>query len=177
MIVLARFPADSDSRRTDSRACAIVHYQFDSDHWQFRELTGADVGCDCEFELSEDNYWRGHKIECQVKGTCHLDGYLLKDGATISFPLELKTICYGLGKAHSFILLIVDVEREIVYFQNLQEYFIGDLELFEKLDTDKKTLRIRIPIENRLDENDELLCDFARRVYAGGATPALKSVE
>lgn len=112
---MGMFPADSESRRTDSRACAIVHYQFDSDHWVYRQLTGADVGCDCEFELSEDNRWLGHKIECQIKGTRHVDNYFLKDMRAISYPLEIKTINYGLGKPNAFVLLVVDVESERIY--------------------------------------------------------------
>lgn len=150
-----------------------MHYKFDSDHWQYREVTGADVGCDCEFELSEDNYWRGHKIECQVKGTRHLDDYLLKDRRTISFPLAIKTICYGLGKAHAFILLVVDVDNEIVYYLNLQDYFINGPSLFEKLDIGNKTMSIRIPTANRLEANDDELREFARKVYVGGPTASL----
>ena len=87
---MALFPADTESRRTDSRACAIVHYQFDSNHWAYRQITGNDVGCDCEFELSEDNRWLGHKIECQIKGTRHVENYFLKDMRTISYPLEIQ---------------------------------------------------------------------------------------
>lgn len=171
---MTRFPADSESRRTDSRACAIVHYQFDSNHWQYREVTGQDIGCDCEFELSEDSYWRGSKIECQVKGTKHIDKRLLKDNQTISFPLEIKTICYGLGKKHAFVLLVVDVVAEIVYYQNIHEYFIENPALFQKLDGDAKAMSIRIPIENRLDDDDLPLRLYASTGYEGGPYPGLR---
>lgn len=161
---MARLPLDNETRRTDSRACAIVHYMFDSNHWQYRELTGIDVGCDCELELSENNKWLGNKIECQIKGTRHLEkNYLLKNGDEISFPLDVKTINYGLRKACSFVLLVVDVENESIYYQCLQDLFINNRPLCQKLDKeDIKTLNIRIPVSNCLHKDDSALQEIAR---------------
>ncbi len=163
---MARLPLDNESRKTDARACAIVHYMFDSDHWQYRELTGADVGCDCELELSENNKWLGGKIECQIKGTRHLNNYLLKSGGVVSFPLEIKTINYGLMKANSFVLLLVDVEAEVVYYQSLQDYFLANPKLLVRLeDDDAKTINIRIPTTNFLSEDDTALQEIAKARY------------
>lgn len=135
---MALFPADCESRRTDARACAIVHYLFDADHWQCREITGQDVGCDRGFELSENDYWKGHKIECQIKGTRHLDNYKHKSGPILSFPLETKTVNYGLNRNVSFILLLVDVEEERIYYQHIQRYLRDRPELLRKLESKAK---------------------------------------
>lgn len=161
---MARLPLDNETRRTDSRACAIDHYKFDSDHWQYREQTGIDVGCDCVMELSENNKWLGNKIECQIKGTRHLEkNYLLKKSGEVSFPLEVKTINYALGSANSFVLLVVDVKNEVIYYECLQDLFISDHVLYQKLDREgAKTINIRIPVSNRLEEDDSALQEIAR---------------
>lgn len=161
---MARLPQDNDARRTDSRACAIVHYLFDSGHWQYCEVTGTDVGCACELELSENDNWRGNIIECQIKGTRYLEKYyLLKKGDEISFPLDVKTINYALGKANSFVLLVVDVKNETIYYQCLQDLFISNRALYQKLDKeDIKTMNIRIPVSNCLGEDDSALQEIAR---------------
>lgn len=164
------FPADGEPRRTDARACAIVHYLFDADHWQYREITGQDVGCDCEFELSENDYWQGHKIECQIKGTRHLDNYKHKSGPLLSFPLDTKTINYALNRSVSFILLLVDVEKERIYYQHIQRYFMDGPELLKKLDSAAKTISIRIPMKNVLDEDDSVLQAYAKETYVRNTT-------
>lgn len=174
---MARLPFDNEPRRTDARACAIVHYGFDANHWQYRELTGADVGCDCELELSEDNKWLGNKIECQIKGTRNLGNYVLADGSVISFPLEIKTINYGLRKANSFVLLLVDVETESIYYRCLQEHFIDDPSLGKKLEKeDASTINIRIPIADCLGVDDSPLQEIARARYAMNGSGELSRV-
>ena len=128
------------------------------------------MGCDCELELSEDNKWLGNKIECQIKGTRNLDNYRLKRGDVISFPLEIKTINYGLGKANSFVLLLVDVETEQIYYQCLQDHFISDEKLRLKLKVaDAKTINIRIPVSNFLGEDDSALQEIAKARYMSDA--------
>lgn len=170
------FPADSESRRTDARACAIVHYMFDADHWQYREITGQDVGCDCEFELSENNYWQGHKIECQIKGTRHISNYKLKTGPCLSFPLDVRTINYGLNKSASFILLLVDVEKECVYYQHIQRYFMNKPKLLKKLAEEPKTMSIHIPIANKLEEDDSILQGYSRETFTRDSGGCLKQI-
>lgn len=171
---MAKFPTDTDSRRTDSRACAIVHYTIDSNHWVYRQITGQDIGCDCELELSENDSWLGHKIEAQIKGTRHIGRYILADGSTISFPLEVKTINYGLSRACPFLLIVVDVEMGRAYFLELQEYFIAHPNLFAKTEKEDGTINLHIDCSNVISEDDSGLQEIARRSYIGGATPELR---
>lgn len=171
---MAKFPTDTDSRRTDSRACAIVHYTIDSNHWVYRQITGQDIGCDCELELSENDSWLGHKIEAQIKGTRHIGRYILADGSTISFPLEVKTINYGLSRPCPFLLIVVDVEMGKAYFLELQEYFIAHPNLFAKTEKEDGTINLHIDCSNVISEDDSGLQEIARRSYIGGATPELR---
>ena len=162
-------PKDSEDRRIGSKARALVHYQIDANHWLFREETGNDVGRDCSIELSEDNEWRNHKLEGQIKGTTVISN--LKD-EMISFPMPVKTIEYALGSSTSFVLFVADVNSEIVYYQCIQSYFITHRYLFDKLS--QKTISIRIPKSQTISENDALLKSFALKTYIGGPGKGLK---
>lgn len=171
------YPGDIESRRTDSRACAIVHYQIDSDVWDYKVITGCDVGTDCELEMSEDGEWRGKKIELQIKGTKHIDRYKIKKGAFISFGLDKKTIRYGLEKPTPFFLVVVDVEAEKAYFAELHQVFIADASLFDLLQKSTKSMSIHIPVESTLDKKGSTLIEEARKVYVGGATKELRAAQ
>ena len=171
----ARFPIDNDTRKTASRACAIVHYFIDSDHWLYREDTEIDVGRDCVLELSENNRWLNHKIECQIKGT--KKPVKLKREDAFSFPLETKTIMYALNSANAFVLFYVDVTNEVVYYLPIQDYFIADKKRFDKLDGNQDTINVHIPIDNMLSEKDSELQDIARSTYVDGPSKKLKKHE
>ena len=160
---------DCEDRRIGSRARSIVHYQFNSDHWEYKEETGNDNGRDCVIELSEDGEWRNHKIEGQIKGT--KIPTITKDNM-ISFPMPVKTIEYALGTSVSFVLFVVDVQKEITYCQCIQLYFIEHKELFEKME--QKTINIRIPKCQTLENCDSLLITWARKVFVGGPRIDLK---
>lgn len=156
------YPEDSVQRKTGDRGRQIVHYQLDVEHWLFKEETGSDVGRDCILELSENNQFRNHKVEGQIKGTTNPEFIL---GAEfVSFPLEVKTINYALSATNSFILFVVDVRNEVVYFQCIQDYFKNKEQLLKKLNK-QKTINVRIPTWCTLRENDELLRSLALKPH------------
>lgn len=163
---MSRFPADSESRRTDTRACAIVHYTIDADHWDYKTECGHDVGRDCILELSEDNYWKGKSVQVQIKGTRHVKDLLVSSGKEISKPLEVETIWYALRQPTSFLLMIVDVESETIYYRELHEHFLEHPELRSKLDG-QKTVSIRFSSESVFDKvNDMDLQMIAAKSFA-----------
>lgn len=174
---MGMYPGDIDSRRTDSRACAIVHYQIDSSVWDYKTIAGHDVGTDCELELSEEGEWRGKKIEIQIKGTRHIENYLIDGGNLISFKLAKETIRYALGKAVPFFLFVVDVVGEQVYFVELHQYFIGKVALFSQLNSSTKTMRIHVSMSSTLGNNADSLVASAASVYHGGATLDLQEIK
>ena len=88
-------PKDDVNRKTGSRARAIVHYQIDSNYWDYREETGNDYGRDCTIELSENDEWCNHKVEGQIKGTGLIQ--IIENGKFVSFPMPVITIEYALG--------------------------------------------------------------------------------
>lgn len=170
MMAMSRFPLDTDARRIGARAVAILHYQIDYHHWQYREMTGLDVGCDCELELAVNNRWCNNRIRVQVKGTTTIQKYILKNTTTISYPLELKTVNYALSSAEPFLLFLVDIVDETCYFAALQEYFIEQEDQFGRLSLRNSTdesgdFNIHIKVDNILSEKDDELCRLAQFTY------------
>jgi len=161
-------PKDCSQRKICSRANAILHYKIDSEHWEYRLETGNDVGRDCTIELTEDNEWRNNKIEGQVKGQTNPN--LILKGEYISFPMDLKTINYALNSRYAFVLFVVDITNEIVYYQAIQEYFISCPSRYEKKNEDQKTINIRIQVSNMISESDSELQNLARRTYIQNET-------
>jgi len=166
-------PIDTPQRKIGSRAVAIVHYYMDSNHWEFRQETGNDVGRDCTFELSENDEWLNHKIEGQIKGTKKFEPLKTKNNV-VSFSMEVKTINYALRSHCPFVLFYVDVSKENVYYLPIQEYFIDHPDLFAKLDGSQDKMSLRIPLENLLNQSDERLMDIARITYLDGPGSSLK---
>ena len=169
---MSRMPMDTESRRIGSRARAIMHYSLDANHWDYREETGNDYGRDCIIELSENNKWMNHKIEGQIKGSRQPN--FLKDGLSISFPLDIKTINYALGTQVAFVLFFVDVTNETVYYLPLQDYFITNKKLFAKLDSGQESMAVHIPIDNVLTSEDTDLQQIAKSTYVDGPSKKLK---
>lgn len=171
---MAIYPGDIDSRRIDSRAYAIVHYQIDSEVWDYKIPTGHDVGTDCILELSENEQWKGKRIELQIKGTRHIERYCISSGSVISYSFKKSTIRYGLNLSVPFFLFIVDIENEHIYFTELHEYFISDASLFDVLEKDTESMSIHIPVESRLRKKDRRLIEAAKNTYIDGATRNLR---
>lgn len=169
---MARFPIDTEQRKIASRACAIVHYKLNSEHWVYREDTEVDVGKDCTIELSENNKWCNHKIECQIKGVSspdRLNRIKIKGGKEFSFPLSKKTIMYALNSSIAFILFFVDIDNEIVYYLAIQDYFIANKNLFNKLDENEEgTINVHISVDCILSAMDSDLQEIAKSTYVDG---------
>ena len=159
-------PVDCESRSVGAKARAVVHYQFDADHWEYREDTGTDVGIDCRIELTEDNQWTGDELYCQIKGRSKPDYSAKKD--YISIQLKVSFINYALAQAYPCVILLVDTTTEDVFYLPIQEHFIENPFLFKKTQSTQQELRLRIPATNLLTGNDEELKALAKRRYVGG---------
>lgn len=168
------YPKDSPQRKTGTRACQILFYKLDADHWEYKQETGNDVGRDCILELSENDLWKNHKVEGQIKGKKHPQEIF--DGTYVSFPVEIKTLNYALQAPNAFVLFVVDTTQEVVYFQAIQEYFINHPEEIFKLSSDQKTVNIRIPKDSTLPQKDDELQQLANKTYKMYSDGTLVSV-
>lgn len=160
------YPKDGETRSAGSRAKAIVHYTFDANHWEYRDSTGVDVGVDCSFELTEEDEWTGNIIECQVKGRTKPNFNTSRE--FISLSMKVSTITYALSKANSFVVLLVDLNHETVYYLPLQEYFIANPSNFDKLEGKQEEITLRIPTDNIVSDDDLNLKEIAKSRYVGG---------
>ncbi len=171
---MTKLPKDCPARIIGSEARKLVHYRFSSQRWEYRESTGRDSGVDCVIELIEDEEWTNKKLEGQIKGTKSPNK--LKGEQSFSFGLDVKTINYGLSCSNAFVLFYVDVEEEQVYYLPLQDYFIKNPELFDKLEQNGFTMNVHIPFKNIVSEEDLDLCQIAKKTYIGGPSHNLKEV-
>lgn len=164
-------PKDCTARQIGSKARQLVHMRFNAARWEFHEITGTDHGTDCLLELIEDNEFSNHEIKGQIKGSRKL--HYIENSSYISYPLDIRTINYGLNSPEPFLLFCVDVDEEIVYYLPLQEYFIENPTLFDRLHNNSTTLTVHVPTDNVVDDNDFELQEIAKESYVGGATPSL----
>ena len=144
-------PKDCAARVISAEARKLVHYRFPSEHWEYHEETGRDVGRDCSIELVESDVF--------------------------SFAMEKKTINYGLSSPIAFVLFYVDVDHGIVYYLPIQDYFIANPELFDALESNTTTINVHIPIDNIVSNEDFDLRQIAKSIYVGGSSRKLRKVE
>lgn len=163
-------PKDDEKRRRGSRGRAIVHFQINSDCWDYHEETGNDYGRDCVIELSENDEWNNHKIEGQIKGTGSIN--FVDNNLYVSYPMPVHTIEYALGASTAFVLFVADIHTNNVYYQCVQDYFINNKNLFDKLN--QGTINIRIPVSQNLLISDTLLKELAKITFVDGPGIKLK---
>lgn len=158
------FPQDSPQRKIGTRARALVPSKLNADHWDYHEQTGSDVGCDLILELSENDNFINKKIECQIKGTA--TPKMVGNGQFISFDFPVITANYALNGYCPFVLFVVDIKKEVVYWQSIKDYAEKQADFKARAKNNKESVSVRIPITNILSvENDSQLCDLARRGY------------
>lgn len=156
-----KFPKDSSARKIGSAARAIVPATLNTNHWEFHEYTGQDVGCDLVIELIENNEFKNKKIECQIKGTKKLK--IIESGTYVSYDFPIKTANYALNGYVPFVLFVVDVENKNVYWLSIKDYASTNLEFSEKLRKNRISVAVNIPITNIFTmENDSELCELAK---------------
>ncbi len=168
-------PKDKASGVISREARKLVHSSFSAERWDYHEETGSDNGRDCIIELVEDECFGNKKLEGQIKGT--RSPKKIKQEGCFTFPLDVKTINYGLNSPIAFVLLYVTVEDKQVYYLPLQDYFISNPELFDRLSDNKATLNVHIPCDNIVCEDDFDLQQIAKSIYVGGATKELRKAK
>ena len=80
------------------------------------------------------------------------------------------------GSNTPFVLFLVALKDEIVYYLPIQKYFIENKELFKKVDNNK-TINLHIPVQNTLQGHDKELQDLAHKIYLDGPSDSLREIE
>ena len=168
---MGRLPEDCSSRAICTRSRGIFAYQIDSNKWEWHEQTGTDHGTDIVLELSDGECFSGKKIEGQIKGRTQIE--FLKNGK-IKFDLDVKTINYALNNANPFVLFLVDVTEEKVYYLAIQDFFIDNPERFVAAENNVYSVTLHVNPNGTLLESADELVSIANRVYAGGPSAELR---
>ena len=157
-----RLPKDVPARVVATRARSLVAYKLDAQMWEWHEQTGTDHGTDMMIELVEGEVYTNRKIEIQIKGRTTLTHLSTGD---ISIEIDVKTVNYALSSANAFVVFLVDVTKEDVYYLSIQEYFIHNPEKLKAASNNKASINLRIPAGNIINGNVEELCSIAKNTY------------
>ena len=168
---MGKLPEDCSSRAICTRSRGIFAYQIDSNRWEWHEQTGTDHGTDIVLELSDGEFFLGKKIEGQLKGRTEIE--FLRNGK-IKFDLDVKTINYALNNSSPFVLFLVDVKEEKVFYLAIQDYFIDNPDRYVAAENNTYSVTLHIDPDSTLTESADELIDIAYRVYAGGPSIGLR---
>ena len=158
------YPKDSNSRIVATEARKLFPNHLNSKYWEHHEQTGSDHGTDMVIEFIEHNEFNNNKIECQIKGTEHIELYSKRN--YISYPLDVKTINYGLNCNNAFVLILVDTSNDVVYFVVLQDFFMKHKDLLKKMLKNKTTFSVQISYDDILTKDDDTkLRQIAKETY------------
>ena len=164
---MPQLPKDNASLSIDRKGMGIVHNEFAKiGNWEFRQITGRDVGTDCELELIENEEFTGFTFNVQVKSTKTIHRLANKTSDDFSISIEISTMNYWLNKSSVFLLVLVDVLNSDVYFLPVQDYLIEKSEILNKLNSEQKTITLRIPKENLVREKQEILKSLVKKSYS-----------
>lgn len=77
----------------------------------------------------------------------------------------------------SYVVLLVDLSDETIYYLPIQEFFIANPSYFSKLSSTQENITIRIPTDNKVTNEDENLQEIAKSRYVGGPGEGLHKAE
>lgn len=144
-------PKDGRDASVGRQAIQESVVRFDFEFWQFRQITGADVGVDMEFELVEEDTFKNDKLVAQIKGRTVLN-YM--ENGNISFAFDVKTINYAINSPYSFLLLLYEVTTDKLFFLCIQDYIKNDIGIQERLRKNSSSLSIHINPEDIVSKNN-----------------------
>lgn len=165
------YPKDCHPREVCTKARSVFVYKLNAHNWEWHEQTGTDHGTDIVIELVENNSFTGKKIEGQLKGTTSL--CILKNGE-ISYSLDVKMVNYALNTPNPFVLFLVNISNEDVYYLPIQDYFINNEEKLCALMNNHSTINVHIRPDSIMDKNEKKLMMLAKSVYSYDSSGVLK---
>lgn len=138
--------------------------------WEYREHTGRDYGIDMTVELFESGRATGRFLLFQIKGKAKID----RNAKSLNFDMPVNTLCHSELFIVPLLLVIcpVNSRKPIFYYLWLQEYI--KIVLDHKKPSwrqNKTTVRVKIPLENRMPGNEgklSFIANFPRRLHDYG---------
>lgn len=140
------FKIDTEECKKERIAVGIIVKAFHKARfWIVRTQSGSDKGVDVILEMIEyDNTIRQKTANCQVKGRSNIKKLFKNE--SISIPLDVKTYNQAIVSNSLFLLLVVNLKNEDIYYCKLNGY--GDLSY------NKSSVNIRVPLKNKFPDNE-----------------------
>lgn len=146
-----KYPKDTPEKKKERRSAQIFRAALDTDYWEENGYDHNDHGVDYIYELIDDeSVYTGNRILCQIKGETKTDR---KDGF-LNFDFPVNTASYACRCTTPFFFILVDLSSSDAFYLLLQEYFIDNPERYEKLRVNKSSVRVKVPLTNRVDDNN-----------------------
>lgn len=142
------YPQDTPQKRNERRSFQLFLSILNTDCWEHLGSDHNDHGVDYSFEYIEEEQYKGYRVLCQLKSRTNP---VIKNN-TIVFDFPVKTANYAVGCPQPFVFFFVNLTTHEVFFLPLQDYFIANPDKMRALDRNKGTIRVFIPLDNRLDD-------------------------
>lgn len=156
-----RYPQDTIEKLKERESFQIFFSLIDVKTWEYIGSDHNDHGVDYSFEYIEEKQYKGYRILAQLKSS---NQDLKINNNKICFDFPVKTANYAVTCAQPFIFFFVDLKNRMVYYLPIQDYFIANPSKMEKLEKNTESIRLFIPLENTID--NENLKEVAKAQYS-----------
>ena len=98
----------------------------------------------------------------QIKSTEHI----IKSKKSVSFDLKVITAAYAISSAQPFVLFVVDLIADVIYYICLQDFFIDNPASLKAVGNNKSKVRIKIPLDYIVTRETIGLQEVAKSQYS-----------
>ena len=116
------YPQDTEEFKKERKSYQLLFYRLNADVWAPNGSDNTDHGMDYGFEYIENGNYKGYRILSQIKSTEHI----IKSKKSVSFDLKVITAAYAISSAQPFVLFVVDLIADVIYYICLQDFFIDN---------------------------------------------------
>ena len=155
------YPQDTEQFKKERRSYQAIFNKFNMDEWEPNGSDRTDHGMDFGFEFIEDEQYKGYRVLSQIKSTEHLE----TQGEYCVFDFPVKTAAYAIGCSQPFLFILVDLTTDTPYYVCLQDFFIENPELMKKVENNKCSVRVQVPMGQYICRTNEDLKEIAKKQF------------
>lgn len=156
------YPQDTEEFKKERKSYQLLFYRLNADVWAPNGSDNTDHGMDYGFEYIENGNYKGYRILSQIKSTEHI----IKSKKSVSFDLKVITAAYAISSAQPFVLFVVDLIADVIYYICLQDFFIDNPASLKAVGNNKSKVRIKIPLDYIVTRETIGLQEVAKSQYS-----------
>lgn len=146
-----QYSKDTPEKKEERRSVQIFQSAVNTDCWEEIGCDHYDHGVDYTYEYIENgSVYKGNRILCQIKGTSKAD----RKDDYINFDFPVKTASYACTCTQPFFFILVDLSSKETFYLLIQKYFIDNPERYRKLSVNGSKVRVKVPMSNRVDDDN-----------------------